>query len=259
MVGNLEAALQNLIQAAYPRFFTGTTPLVRWEITHVTFQVDPDSADATASEPRPDDRTDRLPFDSDAAAGPYMLSQPPYPGPRRLWLTTTAGDRVTLQKGEVVWNPSNSQQFTLALRPSRDLSVFSTIEVLYGITAVFTKLKLSHTLTLTLSSSDTAALGQSESLLVGLIALNRQALIDTANATYEEGEYGVTLEIKNLLLTQGSQTEDNSRTLTLAAESELKATRALREDEGMPIERILTNGRPRTPDRAIDIHIDVNA
>jgi hypothetical protein len=52
---------------------------------------------------------------------------------------------------------------------------------------------------------------------------------------------------------------EGARLLLVRAELELKASRALREDEGMPIERILTPGRPPDPDRPIDVHIDVEA
>jgi hypothetical protein len=58
-------------------------------------------------------------------------------------------------------------------------------------------------------------------------------------------------------LVRGTGPEDNTRLLLLRAELELKASRALGEDEGIPIERILTPGRPLDPARPIDVHIDV--
>jgi hypothetical protein len=258
MLGHVETVLNTLLKESFPSLFGGQSPAVQLRLSRALFAVDPSSADALASAPRPDDRIDRIAFDPANPAGPYQLSQPPYPGPRRLWLATTAGDRIALQPEEVLWDSLDSRQFTLALRPNRDPSGFSMLEVLYGVTAIFTKLRLTHTLTLALSGSNPTQLNQAESLLLGWLALNRQALIDAANATHTAGDYESAIAIKTLTLSQGEQTPTGDRTLTLLAESELKATRALQEDEGQPIERILTNGHPLNPDRPIDIHIDLN-
>jgi hypothetical protein len=92
-----------------------------------------------------------------------------------------------------------------------------------------------------------------------VIQLNRQRLADEARTSYEDGDYGAIVEVKNVGLVRGTTPEDDVRLLLLRAELELKASRALGEDEGMPIERILTPGRPLDPDRPIDVHIDVEA
>ena len=94
---------------------------------------------------------------------------------------------------------------------------------------------------------------------MAVIQLNRQRLADEARASYEDGDYGAIVELKNVALVRGTTPEDDVRLLALLAELELKASRALGEDEGIPIERILTPGRPPDTDRPIDVHIDVEA
>jgi hypothetical protein len=143
------------------------------------------------------------------------------------------------------------------LRPQRDVSTVTAIRVLYGVTAVYTKVKAVQTLDVQLETSDAGLLERAESLVVAVIQLNRQRLADEARASYKDGDYGAIVEIKNVDLVRGTGPEDNTRLLLLRAELELKASRALGEDEGIPIERILTPGRPLDPARPIDVHIDV--
>ena len=259
MTGNLDEALQALITEALPGLFSGTPHPVQLTISSDLFEVDPQSTDAIASEPRPDDRTDKFPFDSNNPEGPYTLTQPPYPGPRRVRLTTDNGDRIALREHEILWDKMDSQMFTLHLRPNRELSNFTGVQILYGVTAIFTRIKAVQTLTLQLESADANKLEQAEALVVGVIELNRQRLIDEAQTIYEDGDYGAKIEMKSLKLLKGTSPAAKQRLLTLQAEIELKATRALREDEGKPIEHIRTPGQPVVPERPIDIRIDVEA
>src|SRR5262245_59688875 len=121
MIGHLDEALRALITTALPELFSGPAA-VTLKISGDLFEIDPNAADAMASEPRSEDRTDTLAFDPGSPAGPYSLTQSPYPGPRRVYLTTGDGDRIPLRESEVVVDEVNSRMFRLALRPGRDLS-----------------------------------------------------------------------------------------------------------------------------------------
>jgi hypothetical protein len=258
VTGGLPEALEALLTGSLPGLFDGEA--VGLTVVGGLLEMDQEqSADATASEPRPDDRVDDLGFDPRDPAGPYTLTQPPYPGPRRVWLITGAGDRITLRPEEVVWDRTDARSFSLALRPQRDVSAVTGIRVLYGVTAVYTKVKAIQTLDVRLQTTDAGLMERAESLVVAVIQLNRQRLTDEARASYEDGDYGAVVELKNVGLVRGTTPEDDTRLLLLRAELELKASRALGEDEGALIERILTPGRPPDPDRPIDVHIDVEA
>ena len=261
MTGDLAEALRTLLTHALPGLLGGEAPPIRLAITNGVFDVDPQSAEAVAGEPRPDDRTDAFPFDSANPAGPYTLTQPPYPGPRRVRLMTGDGDRVPLREDEVVWNELDPRRFLLAPRPGRDLTGVTQVLVLYAVTAVFATIKTSSSVLVELQSAsgDAARIEQAEALVVAVITLNRQQLVDAARRTYQDGDYGAVTEVKGLTLLKGTGPAADTRLLTLRAESEVKATRALREDEGRPIVRIRTPRRPVDPARPIDIHIDVES
>ncbi|HET7269948.1 MAG TPA: hypothetical protein VFI90_02565 [Rubrobacter sp.] len=258
MIGGLPEALETLLTGSLPGLFDGET--VGLTVSGGLLEIDQEqSTDATASEPRPDDRVDDLGFDPEDPAGPYTLTQQPYPGPRRVWLVTGSEDRLPLRPEEVIWDRTDTRVFSLALRPQRDVSAVTGLRVLYGVTAIYTKVKAVQTLDVELESSDAGLLEKAESLVVAVIQLNRQRLADEARASYEDGDYGALVELKNVGLVMGTTPEDEARLLLLRAELELKASRALGEGEGAPIERILTPGRPLDPDRPIDVQIDVEA
>jgi hypothetical protein len=258
MMGQLDEAIETLLKQALPGLLGGATPVVSLSLATELFEIDPESADATAGEPRPDDRTDLLPFNTEPNTI-YQLSQSPYPGARRIWLRRGDSDRITLRTEEVAWDRNDTQKFSLMLRPTRDLTGVTSVQVLYGVTAVFTKIKLNQQLTITLQSNDSNRLEQAEALTVGVITLNRQTLIDNATAQYRDTDYGAAIEIKSFHLLQGDRPSANTRKFLLTAQVELKATRTLRSDEGNPIERILSPGVILSGDRTIGIQIDVMA
>lgn len=258
MIGHLPAALRTLLTGALPGLFGGPNP-VGLTISGGVLEVDQRDADATAGEPRSDDLTDTLPFDPGDPAGPYTLSRPPYPGPRRVSLVTGAGDSVPVKASEVVWDRTNARDFSLALPPHRDVSAFTGVRVLYAVTAVHVKIKATRALGVRLTGDDPDRLERAEALVAAVVQLNRQRLIDEARTSYEDGEYGAAVELKNLILVSGSRPANDVRVLTMRAELEVKAGRALGEDEGAPIERIRTPGRLLDPARPVDIFIDVEA
>jgi hypothetical protein len=176
-----------------------------------------------------------------------------------VWLVTEADERTPLRPDEVVWDKTDARRFSLALRPQRDLSSITSVRVLYGVTAIYTKIKTAQTLDLQLKASDANLLERAEALVIAVIQLNRKRLVEDARASYEDGEYEAAVELKNLNLVLGTRIAADTRLLTLRADLELRAERALGEDEGVPIERIHTPGQPLDPDRPIDVHIDVKA
>lgn len=259
MTGNLDEVIGALLIDSLPELLGGTDPPVTLEVVSAAFTVDPRSAESLASAPRPDDRTDEFPFDPEDPPASFTLTQPPYPGPLRVRLTTAQSDRIPLRRDEVIRDPADSRVFSLALRPSRDLSGVEGVQVLYGVTSIFTHIKADQVLTLRLESDSATDLERAEALALGVIELNRQALVDASPATFEDGDYGATVTVKSLRLVEGTSPSDTQRHLAYHAEIEVKAVRALREDEGEPIVRIRTTSRPLDPDRRIDVQIDLDA
>ncbi len=258
MLSSLETALQNLIESALPDLFGGENAPVSWNIANRQFQVDKNSLEPAAGEPRTDDRVDSLLFNAATPAGPYTLTQPPSPGPRRISLVTGSGDRIPLREEEVVWNSTAPREFTLALRPSRDVTGITNVRALYGVTAIFTRIKALYTFTVQMEADSNAQLNQAESLVIAVLVLNRESLLAAAQASFTDGNYSSAVVVENLHLTQGVRTAQ-STTLTLSAAIELKASRALEADEGRPITKIRTPGRPLDPNRPVDIFIEVDA
>jgi hypothetical protein len=260
-VSELDDALRALIVEALPGLCGGGSPPVQVSVASGQLELDSHAGDAAASEPRPDDQLDELPFDPANPVGPYQLTQPPYLGPRRVRLVTGDGDRIPLRSGEVVWDATSPRRFTVRPRADRDLTGVSGVEVLYGVVSVFTVLKATRRLTVSLvaSSADPAPLKQAEALVVAVIELNRERLASDARVAYHDGDYGAATTVKRLRQLGVTTPEDGGRLLTVVAEVELKATRALGEEEGRPIERIRTPGRPLDPARPVDVQIDVEA
>jgi hypothetical protein len=262
MTGNLDEALRTLLETALPALFGGAPPPVSLRVNSVQFTVDRNSAEGTVSEARPDDRYDSFALDPTSPPASFTLAQPPYPGPKRFWLTTASGDRITLKDSEIVWDPADSTVFSLALEPYRDLSEVTGLLVLYAVIAVFTTFKAEQVIAVQMQAADANQVEQAEALAAGVIQLSLSDLIAQSAATYDSGDYSVTVSAKGLKLIEGRSLIANGdfvREIIYNAEIELKANRALRTDEGAVITRIITEGRPIDPNRVIDIHIGVDA
>ena len=272
MTGNLDEAIAALLKDALPGLLGGTPPPVSLAVQSDTFATDPNAADALASEARPDDHRDQFPFDPgeivfdrddpafDPAALPrFTLTKPPYPGPRRVRLLTGAGDRIALGEREVIWDEDDTRRFTLAPARTRDLAGVEAVQVLYGVIAVFTMVKLNQVMSVIFESADAGQLERCEALATGVIELHRQELLDESTAAYDDGDYGATVKTNSFKLVEGNRPAANQRRLVYQAEVELKITRALHDDEGRPIVRIRTPRRPLDPERPVDIEIGVEA
>jgi hypothetical protein len=257
MAASFETALRDLLVESLKGLFGGTKPKVTLKIATDVLEIDPYSVDSTASEPRPDDRADNLVFNSARPEGPYRLTQPPYPGARRVRLERQSGGYATLRDDEVLWDEIDSQNFSLALRPNRDTSMFKTVQVLYGVIAIFTRIRATQTITIELESADTAKLEQAAMLTVAVFQLNHQQLMNEARSTYEEGDYGANIEVRTLQLVNVTRPAETKRLFTLRLDIDMKATRALAEEEGKPITRIVTPGQPLEEGRRVRIEPDV--
>src|ERR1044071_8545889 len=178
MTGRLDEALRQLLLDTLPALFGGPTPPVQVSVAQDLFTFDAESAEAEAGEPRVDDQIDQFPFDPAAPEGPYTLTKPPLPGPRSIRLTSALGDRVPLLEEETLPDPDDDRVFRLQARPDRDLAQFNGVQVLYGVSAVFVRLKGTQTFVVNLQSNDAARLEQAESLALAVIELNRKRLIE---------------------------------------------------------------------------------
>jgi hypothetical protein len=259
MLTALQTAFTVLLKSSLPSLFDGDSPAVTLAFPPYQWDFDPSSADATAGEPSQDDAVDSLAFDPASPQGPYALTRPPYPGPKRIYLLGPGGDRVTLAPGECVWDPLAPGSFTLAPKPARALAGLDTVEVHYGVTAVFTKLKSAHQLGALIAAADDAKADEAEALALAVFALNREAIKAAGGFSHAGGGYTAQGEIKTLKLRKGNAPGPGSRILVLEAEVEMKVGRALNEDEGTPILRILSPGAAPGPDRKVDIDIGVEA
>ena len=259
MTGHLGEAITALLAAELPSLFGGATPAVKSSVAPDIFAIDPGSLDSQASEPREDDRTDNLPFNAAHPQGPYTLNQSPSPGPIRMWLITTAGDRLALTPAEIVFDSGNPQKFTLRLNAQRDLNNVEAVRVLYSVVAVYARLKYTHELALVLENSDPAVLGKAEDMAIAVLALNHPRLVTDAAQNLQEGNYGAQIDVKKLQMFKGDSPAAGSRRILFHAEMEIKVTRALGADEGKPIIRIRTLPGVGDPNRPIDIQVDVEA
>ena len=253
----LETAIVDLLKSALPALFTGagaataSFPLNTWDF-------DPLSADPVAGQPGPEDAVDELPFNAAAPAGPYTLTRPPYPGPKRVYLHSAAGELVALGNTELVWNPANPAAFSLAPRPGRELSGFAHLQVLYGVVAAATRFKTKHKLALEIGGSTAAAAEQALALALAVLVLNRDTLMAQASSAWNSGNYQAKEVVKGLKFSSGSAAAPTSRSLLFEAEVELRVERLLGPDEGKPIRQILSPGK--TPgSKSVDIDPAVQA
>ena len=257
MIAHLDDAIRSLAVSALPDLFGGDAPDVSLSFLSEVYTFDPTSVNGDPSQPRKDDRLDQFELDIANLPVTLQLTMPPYPGPRIVTLTAP-NDRIRLQTGEVVWDEVDAQTFTVSPGESRDLTGVNGVEVLYGTTAVYAAPQASLVLKITLTAGNEADIKPAEALLIAVLELNKRAVLNAAPVTYEETPYGASVTIHRLTLVQGESPAANQRVLTYHGEFELKVSRALRDDEGRPIDRITSPGQPVDPDRPININIQVD-
>src|SRR5690348_2603907 len=97
MSGGVDTVLRSVLAERLPGLFGGAAPAVRVALVSELLVVDAQSADATAGAPAPDDRADHFAFQRGQPDATYTLTQPPYPGPRRVRLGSAAGDSWSLR------------------------------------------------------------------------------------------------------------------------------------------------------------------
>lgn len=256
MTGNLSQALLALLTGALPALFGGAAPPVKLAAPGGDFALDASSADAEAGQPRSDEAHDALPFDAARPQGPYLLTRPPDASVRKVRLTTAAGDRIALHDAEVAFDPLDARRFSLALRPSRDVSGVTGVRVLYGVTAVYATLKYVQELSLSFESADAALLERAQALAMAVLALNRTALVADGAKTEQADAYGAQLTVKALHFAGGDAPAADTRRIRLRAEFELKGVRALADGEGAPIAHIRSPGSSSA--RPIDIQVQAD-
>jgi len=238
----LQNAIVALLNGALPALYTGpgaataTFPAESW-----TF--DPLSADPVAGEPGPEDAVDDLPFNGESPGGPYTLTRPPYPGPKRVYLRSGAGELVPLSSPEVVWDPLDPTSFTLLLRPGRDLIGFNQVEILYGVLAAATRLKTLHKCTLQIAATDAATAEAALALSLAVLVLNRATLMEQGGFASNSGSYQAQGTLKTLKFSTGAAPTTTTRTLDLEVQVDLRLERLLGETEGRPIAWILSPGK----------------
>jgi len=257
MLLNLQTAIADLLKTAFPTLFTGAGAVtITFALDNWSF--DASSADPVAGEPGPEDAVDLLLFNPAKPAGPYPLTRKPYPGPRRVYLRSAAGDLVALLPAELAWDALDSRRLTLQPRPGRDLTGFDRLEVQYGVVAAGTRLKTQHLVTLTLAATDPAKAERGLVLGLAALALNREALRAKAAFAYTTPDYQAQGSLKSLSFVSGASAAASGHRLLVNAEVDLRLQRLLGADEGKPIAFILSPGKP-AGGKSIDIDPAVQA
>lgn len=253
----LQSAITALLQGAFPALFTGAGA-VQMAFADNQWQFDPMSADPVAGEPGPQDAVDALVFNPAAPTGPYLLTRPPYPGPRRVYLRTPSGDLAALANAELVWDAINPASFIFKPRTGRLLTGFDHLEAHYGVVAAGTQLKTLHQTSLLLTTADPARAEQALSLSLAALALNRERLRQQAAYSFAAGNYQVAGTLQSLSFASGSTSAAHVSSVLIHTALDLTVQRLLVESEGQPIVHISSPGRP-AGGRPIDIDPVVQA
>ena len=257
MLLNLQTAIAALLKKAFPALFAGAGAVsISFELDDWSF--DAASTDPVAGEPGPEDAVDLLPFNPAAPTGPYQLTQRPYPGPRRVYLRSAAGDLLALLPAELAWDALNSRRLSLLPRAGRELAGFNQLELQYSVVTAGTRLKIQHRLTLLLAATDPAKAERGLVLGLAALALNRDTLRAKAAFAYKTVNYQAQGSLKSLSFVSGGSAAATGHRLLVNAEIDLRLQRLLGADEGKPIAFILSPGKAAGA-KSIDIDPAVQA
>ena len=239
MSASLADALAEALTEALPGLLGGRRPPLAIEVRSEALEYDPSSLDAAAGVPRPEDQLDLLPFDPAASAGPYELTRTPDRGPRVVRLVGD-GRREAVAAAEIDWDAGEPRRFVLALQPGRSLDGLTAVQIRYGVTAVFTTLQATETLqvTLTPATDDAHVPAAAELLVAAVLALDRDKLTRRLESEHADGDYSARVRATQLRLERGAPLAETGRAITVTADLEIRVTRALREGEAAPIERV---------------------
>ena len=245
----LQNAISTLLKSALPSLFSGSAAATA-TFSGDVWDFDRLSADPIAGEPGPEDAVDELAFDPLAPAGPYSLTRPPHPGPKRVYLRSTRGELVALRSAEVAWKPDDPAAFSVVPGAARDLSGYDRLHVMYGVVAAATRLRSQHTLTLGIAGADAESAEKAFALALAVLVMNREGLVRGASFSWSAGDYQVEGSVKALKFSSGSSPGPALRTLALEVEVDLRVDRMLTEGEGRPMARILAAGEGTGSDAA---------
>jgi hypothetical protein len=259
---SLRTALDELLRARLPGLLAGTSPPVSLAVERAALTVEALPQSTADAEPRSHDGFDLLPLNVTTPAGPYTLTQPPVPGPRRVWLQGDLG-RITFKDSDISWSDTDPRQFTLDLA-GRDLTGMTHVGVRYSVIAVRTNLQAVQVVRVVLSSTDAGDLESAEALVLAVLTLELNAVSDASAAEYADGDYSANVTTEAVELTGTPSTppaaaDTDERVVEIRARLRLDVGRALHDDEGQPIERVRTPGLPVRPGHPVDVRIDVDA
>lgn len=237
---DLPTALNSLLLGALPATFGGKTPPVRLTVTGESLVFDPYTVETASGSPRVDNRADMLPLNEQ---GTYQLTQSPAPGAKRVRLVDDTGRGVTLRDDEVIWDAHDPQAFQV--ETNRDLSLYSAVQVAYGVLSVYAHLRADQTLHIRLEADEETPLDAAAALVTTVFYFNQTQLAQSARGSYLDGLYQTTSEVRELRLIEVTRPAANTRQLLVKATLLMKVMRTLAEDEGTPIQRII----PTTPEQ----------
>lgn len=252
MAAEFETVVRDLLAEALPGLFGGTSPVVTAAVRDDGLELTPGEDDGDV-EPRSEDRGERLPVDPGAPTGPYELAVRPR-GRVLVRLVADGAVVATLRDEEVVWDPDGLPRFTLAPRPHRDLAAVDEVAVRYSVTAVATTLRGTRSAALVLDG-DAQRLAEARALAVSVLSLDAPRLVAETRAVHERDGRSAVETLRGLQVV-GLPAADTTREVQLRLLVDLELRRALRDDEGVPITRVLTPGTPLPGPVAVEPRVD---